>query len=594
MRKSKFVFLFLVLLFISRTALAADLFLSPESGDVFKGQQFDVTVRINAGAGEPLNAAQIKINFSKDLLEVVSLSRINSVFNTFLTDERSYSNADGTIDLIGGIGGVGGAGISGASLEVIKITFRAKELGTATALINKGDSSIAANDGRGTNILLNIRNGQYNVITAPPPPPPGTPPAPPPPPAPVIPPPVQIVRPTVPAVELPGTPALAVVLYPDPTIWYNRVAPFLAQWALPETVTAVSTALDRNPTTEPSKTEGLFENKIFPSLENGPNYLHVQFRNTKGKSQVAHYRLAIDTSPPLPLEISVKEGASTDNPQPTLSYVTGDYISGIARYEIKLAGRDPIITTQTTYKLPLLAPGKQLVTVRAYDMAGNFAEGKIELDILPISSPEITYIAQDIFVGETSIPIKGTALANARVIIFIKKITGETIFTGFSETNNDGLWEAVLTAQLMKGEYYAEVRAQDSRGALSLPVQSPTLKVRERPAFIIGAFEVTQFWLFTGLIIILLGSFSSGFITYRLHNTKHRRRINDKIIIAQRDIHGSFSTIKQSVEKFGEAVKDGKVDTKELTEMKFGIDKLQKNLEKMEEYIVEGIEEIKD
>lgn len=593
MSKSKFVFLFLGLLFIFRTAYAADLFLAPESGDVYKGQQFDVTIRISAGAGEPLNAAQIKINFSKELLEVVSLSRVNSVFNTFLTDERSYSNTDGTIDLIGGIGGVGGAGISGAALEVIKITFKAKELGTATASIAKGDSSIAANDGRGTNILLNVRNGKYNIITAPPTQP-GAPPAPPPPPAPVIPPPVQIVRPTVPAVELPRTPALAVVLYPDATIWYNRVAPFLAQWALPETVTAVGTALDRNPTTEPSKTEGLFENKIFPSLENGPNYLHVQFRNTKGKSPVAHYRLAIDTSPPLPLEISVKEGVSTDNPQPTLSYVTGDYISGIARYEIKLAGRDPIITQGNTYKLPLLAPGKQLVTIRAYDMAGNFAEGKIELDILPIVSPEITYIARDIFVGETSIPIKGTALANARVIIFIKKITGETIFTGFSETNNDGLWEAVLTAQLMKGEYYAEVRAQDSRGALSLPVQSQTLRVRERPAFIIGTFEVTQFWLFTGLILILLGSFSSGFVTFRLRETKHRRRINDKIIIAQRDIHGSFSTIKQSVEKFGEAVKDGKVDMKELTEMKFGIDKLQKNLEKMEEYIVEGIEEIKD
>jgi hypothetical protein len=143
-------------------------------------------------------------------------------------------------------------------------------------------------------------------------------------------------------------------------------------------------------------------------------------------------------------------------------------------------------------------------------------------------------------------------------------------------------------------QFEATVRAQDSRGALSLPVRSPELRVRERPAFVIGNFEVSQFWLFTGLIIILVGSFSSGFITYRLHNRKHRQRIADKIIIAERDIHGSFSTINQTMDKFNDALKDGKVDPKEVTELKFGTEKLKKNLEKMEEYIVEGIEEIKD
>ena len=590
MRKSLFFLCaFCFLFFFAAKTHAADLFVSPESGDLRVGQQFEAIVRIRAGSAESLNAAEGKMTFSKDLLEIVSISRENSVFNFWLV-EPTFSNENGTIEFTGGVAG----GISGASLELFKITFRVKAIGIATVNISKGDSAISANDGRGTNILLNAFGGRYTITPALPPPPPGVPPPPPPPPAPIIPPPVQIVRPVVPAVELPGAPALNVVLYPDSSIWYNRTAPFLAQWTLPETITGVLTTLDRNSTADPTQSEGLFESKIFPALQDGINYLHVRFQNTRGRGATAHYRLAIDTAPPLPVEITVREGNITDNPQPTITYVSGDHVSGIDHYEIWIPGRDPIRTNETTYKLPLLPPGTHTLRIRAVDKAGNFSEGLMEIEITPIESPEITFIQQDIFVGETSIPAKGTALPNARVIIFIKKDTGETLFTSFASTNNEGNWEAVLTPQLMKGMYYAEVRAQDSRGALSLPVRSPELRVRERPAFVIGNFEVSQFWLFTGLIIILVGSFSSGFITYRLHNRKHRQRIADKIIIAERDIHGSFSTINQAMDKFSDALKDGKVDPKEVTELKFGTEKLKKNLEKMEEYIVEGIEEIKD
>jgi len=35
------------------------------------------------------------------------------------------------------------------------------------------------------------------------------------------------------------------------------------------------------------------------------------------------------------------------------------------------------------YKLPLLETGKYLVIVRAYDVAGNFREGKAEIEIFP-------------------------------------------------------------------------------------------------------------------------------------------------------------------------------------------------------------------
>ena len=62
---------------------------------------------------------------------------------------------------------------------------------------------------------------------------------------------------------------------------------------------------------------------------------HAQLRNKFGWGETTHFKLQIDTKPPLPFEITVKEGVETTHPQPTLLFETIDEGSGVDYYENK-------------------------------------------------------------------------------------------------------------------------------------------------------------------------------------------------------------------------------------------------------------------
>jgi len=583
-------------LIIFKPAFAADLFLSPSTGDFIGEQKFDVSVKIRTGGEETLNAVQAQVGFDTNQLEVVSISKEGSAFN-FWYQEPIFSNTTGKIDFTGGIVG----GVAGESLQAIKITFKLKiKEGTVSLNYVSDNSSIAANDGLGTNILSQLLGSTFKITPPPPPEPvkPGIPTPPPvvPPPTPQIPAPVQIERPVIPAKKLPGTPEVEIALYPEPDKWYNKVAPFLVQWNLPEEVTAIATSLTKSPTaTAKSPTsEGLFESKFLASLTDGINYLHVQFKNTQGWGPAANYRLAIDTQPPLNFTVTAKEGESTDNPQPTLTFVSGDNISGIDRYQIKIPGLDPISTTENSYKLPLLSPGKHRISVKAFDKAGNIAESIVEINTIPIASPEILFFNKDVFIGMENLGVKGKSLPNNKIIINIKKLTGETISSDTIDANNQGFWEAVLTPSLKSDTYYFEVTAQDARGALSLPVKSTFIKVRERPVFNIGSVEITAKMLLGGMIVVLILGFTAGVILIRKKTYKFKQRTADKIIVAERDLSGVFTNISGSLEKCLRVFDDRKITPREAMELQGHLKNLENSLDKMKKYLAEEIEEIDD
>ena len=149
---------------------------------------------------------------------------------------------------------------------------------------------------------------------------------------------------------MPVKPALNIQLYPDETRWYNLTSVFNVAWELPLDVTGVTTALNNQPNyVPPKKSEGLFENKAFPSLADGVQYLHVHFQNNVGWGPAAHYRLAVDTQPPLPFDISAIEGESSDSPTPTLQFGTNDALSGLKEYQIRIGDGELIKVSAADY-----------------------------------------------------------------------------------------------------------------------------------------------------------------------------------------------------------------------------------------------------
>lgn len=383
--KKILVFLTVLLVFaVASNAYAADFKVSPSGGTFGTGKTFNVELKINT-FGESINAAQGKLQFDPKVLEVKSISKDGSIFNFWL-QEPTFSNETGTIEFIGGTP----SGVSGSSLQVVSITFSAKALGTSDfVFIN---ASITASDGSGTNISGNATGASFSVSSS------GGPstgsgqaaseP---------VPVPVQIKRAPIQASGLPVKPNIKVQLYPKPDGWYNLVSNFAVSWDLLPDVSELNTALNQNPNFDvPKKSEGLFDSKTFSALnQDGVYYIHVRFKNNIGWGPVSHYRIAIDTQPPLTFNIDVPTGIKSDNPSPRLVFNTGDALSGIGSFKIIIEGEGSIIQMDaiaSEYVLKPHPPGTYMIRVVASDKAGNSIESRAQVEILPITMPEVTSI----------------------------------------------------------------------------------------------------------------------------------------------------------------------------------------------------------
>lgn len=88
----------------------------------------------------------------------------------------------------------------------------------------------------------------------------------------------------------------------------------------------------------------------------------------------APWTIRIDLSPPEPFEPAAKpSGWTCSNPQ--ISFVSTDDGSGIAGYEASVD--DGAFTRQVSPFVPDLADGRHNLTVRAFDLTGNYVDGKV-------------------------------------------------------------------------------------------------------------------------------------------------------------------------------------------------------------------------
>lgn len=565
---------FSVILFLfafSSSASAATLSVSLTADTFAIGDSFDAKILIDSqGAG--INAAQTTLRFPTNILQVVAIKKTDSVFSFWLT-EPTFSNADGTVTFVAG----SASGFVGPSLNALTVTFKAKGTGTGDLVFNS--SVITISDGSGANVLSDTKVSKVTVstqgtVT------PTTPTA--------VPPPTQITRPAVPAENLPARPALVVPLYPDPAKWYNLSSIFLASWTLPADVADVATAVDKDPASRPTVSEGLFDNKVFTPLDNGVWYLHVRFKNSVGWGTTAHYRLAIDTTPPVPFEVKISEGSPTDAPAPTLNYPSADQLSGLGNYSIRVDNGDLISVGESMYILPLLAPGKHMVRVDAQDQAGNITEDLISLEILPIEGPRITSVNKDVFIGEGGININGSSLPSIAIILNIRDEKNNPVYSATISADGDGNWVAKLDQPLKKGNYFVEVIAQDARGALSLPVRSDLINVRSKPLVVLLGIEITAVDLVFLLLFILVGAY---FLGWRISRRDIKRR-DQRILISQRDVAATRNVIKTDIDKAISAWRDGKVEEREVNEIEYLLKRVEGNLDKLEKYIIKGVKEI--
>ncbi len=568
-------------------ARAATLFMSPASGQVALGQDFVVELRVNS-ADQGFNAAQATIQFPTDVLQVKAIdsSPAASIFNFWLSGP-SFSNANGQLTFLGGTTN----GVVGASIEILKITFTAKAVGQANIVAS--DAAVTASDGSGTNILDTVANASVAVnpsvvtpaattSTIPAVGPSGPAAAP-------LTRPQPITRQPTAAQAAPTGPEVKIQLYPDQSKWYNQVGDFLVKWKLPSDISGISAMVSKNAkATPPAQSEGLYDAKIFPALSDGIWYVHVRLVNNLGWGPTAHYKIAIDTVPPLPFAVEIVDGSTTGNPAPTLNFKTSDGLSGLSHYAVRVDNGEELIVNGESTVLPLQAPGKKHIVVRAVDNAGNIRESATDLEILPIAAPVIATINKEALANESDLAVSGTALPNVVVWLTLKNDQGAVAAKIKASVDAQGNWGTQFSGPFKKGAYAVEAVAQDERGALSWPTKTGLFKIKEKPLLTIGGVAITQLWFFVGLIAVLLLAFVAGWWAYHLW----RAQLVRKAVVAQRDIINVFALLEKDLNLLAKIYAAPSLSKADVAKIRFTLRNMKTRLSAAQKYIVENIKEI--
>ena len=386
---------FLVLL-SPLSAHAANLLVSPSSGSYSAGQTFTTTIVVDP-AGDSVNAVEASLTFDRTVLSVVNVSKTGSVFSLWTT-EPTFSNTAGTISF----GGGSPTPFSSRS-TLLTVTFRT--LTSGTGAINFGTASALAADGRGTDVLEGRTGASFTVAAATTPTPtPESEPEP-------TPEPEEEDEDSNAALAFgdpPRAPEVGSVTFLDPEVWYNKLDGVFT-WELPfdvnEVAVEIATSSDNEPTTviDPPVEEFAVSAE---NLVDGIQYLSVQFKNQVGWGAVTNRKIQIDTTPPEPFTINIQAG-TTPSSFPLLVFAANDATSGIDKYELTIADKEPVTVTpdeaKLGYLLKELEDGTYTVKVTAFDKAGNRTDSSVPVLITAGWTKPVAEEAQaslwDLFTG---------------------------------------------------------------------------------------------------------------------------------------------------------------------------------------------------
>lgn len=360
-------FLILFSFLISAKVEAASIFFSPALGDFHVGDTFKVSVLVNT-QGTPINSIETNIDFPKEYLDVVFVSKASSIFSLWI-QEPTYSNSLGTISFTGGLPTPGYNGING---KVMEITFKAKAVGVAK--INYSSSAVRANDGLGTDVLQSSGEGEYTITVRP-----------------------EEKGEVVPVTEVKPSitlsPEISSLTHPDSEKWYSNKNPKFA-WVYPNAITGIRISYDENPVAIPEIFYSTSTLEMeFSNVRDGIYYLHLQVREKNGWSKVSDFKFKIDTERPLNFTITEIDKGNATKTQSEFTFNAVDELSGLDYFEIRIDSNTPETTNDINnqvYKTAELDSGRHAIFIKAYDKAGNYVLGS---DVFNIKTSSIISFA---------------------------------------------------------------------------------------------------------------------------------------------------------------------------------------------------------
>jgi len=510
---------------------AATISILPSSGAFAAGQTLNATIYLSS-ADQEINAASGRINYTKEKLEVVSISKQGSIFNLWIK-EPAASNAAGTLDFEGVVLNPGFKGQAGKIMTVI---FKAKTSGIAVA--DFSGVSILANDGQGSNVLKGASGAEYKISAA------------------ILVPMVAAPAPAVPAVIATdkgaaiksgkmAAPQINSVTHPDQERWYPDRNPELI-WNNSGAVSAVRLLVDKKQQESATiEYAPAIAKKQIKELEAGTWYFHLQQKANGVWGKTAYYKVNIDFDPPQLSKIDVVGGQVRVDPRPELYFTAQDSLSGIDYYQIMIDNGLPRQTYENRVQTEVLAPGRHNIAVRAFDKAGNFSQLVTEIQIVPLEGPKLLSYRDRIAEGSL-LSLRGASPANVLVDIFIEDQQGN-INKEQVKSDHNGKWDYV-SFPLEAGAYRVWAKNVDASGVTSNDSNKLMVTV-EKPALLRLGRVAIDYLSVTVALMLLVGALVCGLVlTIGLIMGK-KRKVNKEIEEAQRASATAFELLKKEVEE---------------------------------------------
>lgn len=554
---------FLLLGLAPSSASAATLSFSEPATSYSVGQTFSVGVYAGS-SDQAMNAASGVISFPWDKLEVVSLSKTGSILSLWI-QEPSFSNSAGTVSFEGV---VPNPGYTGASGKILTITFKAKSVGTANLSFSSG--SVLANDGTGTNILNGSRVAVVNIGAK------------------------SSLSPISGAEEViseDNAPTITSETHPDQAKWYANNSPEFS-WVLPDGAIEVRTLVGTSPKSVPTiRYAPAISSKKIDALPDGIYYFHLQIRTASGWGGVAHYRVNIDTTPPKSFSITFPHGTKGLEPQPIILFNTVDSESGVSHYDIKIGSGGPLRISPSAisnpYPLPSQLPGAHIVTVTAFDRAGNTTNASADFIIEGIDAPIITYY-QDKVESSDSIKIRGTTYPDSDITILFKQ-DEKVISEEHTLSNSSGDFAFFLGKHLDGGTYTFTARVTDGRGAKSDETKPFTILVSSKFLTDLTTFILNYFSVAILALLALGGIIGTGiFMWYRFARVIRGLRRESRE--AEKVLGKSFAILRKDIASHVARLKS--VKRKLTTEEVDFLEQFEEELGEAEDAIAKEIQDI--
>ncbi len=562
-------FLFVLLFGFGTVADAATMFPSPTSGEKTVGAVFSLKVYVESSS-QAMNAAGATLSFPTDILEVVSVSREDSIINLWI-QEPTFSNTYGTVKFEGI---VFDPGFKGASGQVITVHFRAKKIGVAPITLDSG--TVLANDGMATEILTGTKKASYSIVA---------------PSAVEVAPSPVVVDPVTTQVNLPA-PVIVSDTHPDQDAWYSNGNPHFS-WKNDKGVTAVRTLIDRDSNSVPTVVyDPPVEEKQVQDLEDGVWYFHVQSKDENGWGGIAHYAVHIDTEKPHDLTITEIEKIDTTTPTAGFTLNAQDEVSGIDYYEIEVGGetvtwkpgREAFITS-------VLEPGEYTLNVKVFDQAGNVTGGWAKFTIEGIPTPTVDGTVTEITAGE-SFEIRGKVTQGTQVVYaYITDRFGEVYEFSTSDIAQDGSFVLMVQGTLSPGEYVVTLVAEDGQGARSRESGKLPLTVLIPGLFGLTVMEVL--YIICALILLVLVLFT--LLIFRHRKTEHLiKHLGKGVDEMDKSVVKAAALLKSDISKQVDDIKNKRSSGKLTKTERDLVVTMQQDMADLERYLKKQITEVEE